>query len=802
LVKNIFQNIFNSSSVFYNNIILKNINIKLCILYIISFLISMVGFNNEVNPFAVSMLGAFCSLNIPVGILVVICSIGTYLRFGAVSTIIYIMTAVTFIVTIMIARPKKITGTEENEKLRLAKYLVISTLIMQVFKFIVMDMLVYDILQSILYVGAVYVFYKIFVNSINVIRLYSTQKIFSIEELIGTSLLLSLAISVSGDFTIYDISICNVLCIFIIMVMGWKNGMLVGATLGVTIGVTIGIIFNSEPILIAMYAFSGLLSGLLCRFGKIGVIIGFILGNILLTYISNGNVSAIIHLREIFIASIGLILIPKKIEIELDDIMGDRQLFQYNKERLLAESKDTIYKLNTFSNTLNEIAKTYNDEETGEVQESLENENLKTFVEEVLINIESAKDNLIYEDIIKENILKDIYIELCKKDEIDTYDVVSIFQKNNNYLIGWENNTKLKNDIEVIMKVINYTYQINKMNFIWKQKVIQSRKNVSNELNGVSKVINTIAEDIDKNFDKTYEELETEIRLMLKTKNINVKNIKIRKEKNNKYNLYIYLENNLEKNIKNIIQKKLSDILNQEIKYEKTEEIDKKNILQKYSTKDKYMLQIGMSKITKNNSKISGDSFTKTKLEDGKYLVAISDGMGSGKEAKKSSEVALKMLEKLLKEGFDKDASISLINSTINLNTNEELFATLDIAILDLFEGNIECIKNAACPTFIKSGDEVSEINSMGLPAGILENIDFIVYEKDLKENDIIVMCSDGLLESKLENANNWLKNILKNVETTNVQRIADILISEAKDNSMGIAKDDMTVIVLRIVKK
>jgi len=802
LVKNIFQNIFNSSSVFYNNIILKNINIKLCILYIISFLISMVGFNNEVNPFAVSMLGAFCSLNIPVGILVVICSIGTYLRFGAVSTIIYVMTAVTFIVTIMIARPKKIIGTEENEKVRLAKYLVISTAILQIFKFFVMDMLVYDVLQSILYVGAVYVFYKIFVNSINVIRMYGTQKIFSIEELIGTSLLLSLAISVFGDFTIYDISICNVLCIFIIMVMGWKNGMLVGATLGVTIGVTIGIIFNAEPILIAMYAFSGLLSGVLCKFGRIGVIIGFILGNILLTYISNGNVSAIIHLREIFIASIGLILIPKKVEVKLNDIMGDRQLFQYNKERLLAESKDTIYKLNSFSNTLNEIAKTYDNEETGEVQEKLENENLKIFIEEVLINIESAKDNLIYEDIIKENILKDIYIELCKKDEIDTYDVVSIFQKNNNYLIGWENNTKLKNDIEVIIKVINYTYQINKMNFIWKQKVIQSRKNVSNELNGVSKVINTIAEDIDKNFDKTYDDIETEIRLMFKTKNINVKNIKIRKEKNNKYNIYIYLENSIEKNAKNVIQKILSNILNQEIKYEKTEEFDNNSILQKYSTKDKYMLQIGMSKITKNNSKISGDSFTKTKLEDGKYLVAISDGMGSGKEAKKSSEVALKMLEKLLKEGFDKDASISLINSTINLNTNEELFATLDIAILDLFEGNIECIKNAACPTFIKSGEEVSEINSMGLPAGILENIDFVVYEKDLKENDIIIMCSDGLLESKLENANNWLKDTLKSIETTNVQKIADILISEAKDNSMGIAKDDMTVIVLRIVKK
>ena len=796
MVKNIVQNIFNSSSVF------ENINIRLIILYIISFFISMVGFNDELNPFAVSMLGAFCSLNIPVGILVLLCAIGTYLKFGLVSMIIYVMTAIIFISTIMVAKPKKFVGTDENEKMRLAKYLIISAVITQGLKLCVTDMLVYNVLQSILYVGAVYIFYKIFVNSIGVIKNYGVKKVFSTEELIGTSLLLSIAIAALGDINIYGISICNVLCIFIIMVMGWKSGMLVGATLGVVEGVTIGLIFSSEPILIAIYAFSGLLAGLLSKFGKIGVIIGFILGNIILTYVSNGNTVAIIHLREIFIASLGLILMPKKLELKLNDIMGDRQLFQYNKERLLEESKDTIDKLNSFSNTLNEIAKSYNDEESNEIHEKLEKENLKAFIDEVLINIESAKDNLIYEDIVntKNNILKDIYLELCKKDELDIYDLVKIFEKNNNYIIGLEENPKLKNDMEVILKVINYTYQISKMNFIWKQKIIQNRKSVSNELNGVSKVINTIAEDIDKKFDKKYDDIETEIRLILKTRNIKLKNIKIKKEKNKKYNIYLYLSNNDSDN-KTLIEKILSDTLKQEIKYEKTKEIDKKNIMQKFSTKDKYMLQMGMSKKTKSNNKISGDSYIKSKLEDGKYLVAVSDGMGSGKEAKKSSELALKMLEKLLEEGFDKDASINLINTTINLNNNEEIFATLDIAILDLFEGNIECIKNAACPTFIKSGKEVSEINSVGLPAGILENIDFVVYEKDIKENDIIIMCSDGLLDSKLDD-NNWLKKVLENMETTNVQRIADILISEAKDNSMGIAKDDMTVLVLRIVKK
>ena len=799
MVKNILQN----TNIFYNDFVLKNINVRLFILYVIAFLVSMVGFNDELNPFSLAMLGAFCGLNIPVGILVIVSAIGTYLNFGIVSTIIYVVTAVLFISTLMIARPKKIVGTEENEKIRLAKYLVISTLLVQILKLFVTGILVYNILEIMLYVVSVYIFYKIFVNSIGVIKSFGIKKAFSIEELIGTSLLISIAISAFGDISVYNISISNVLCIFIIMVMGWKNGMLVGATLGVTVGVTIGLIFNAEPMLIATYAFSGLLAGILSRFGKIGVIIGFVLGNVILTYVANGNTSAIIHLREIFVASIGLILIPKKIEAKLNDIMGDRQLFQYNKERLLEESKDTICKLNSFSNTLNEIAKTYDEEEKERFQDKFEKENLKIFIEDVLINIESAKENLIYDDIvdIKNNILKDIYIELCKKEEVDTYDLVKIFEKNNKYILDYEKNIKLKNDIETIVKVINYTYQISKMNFIWKQKVIQSRKNVSNELNGVSKVINTIAKDIDKSFSNKYDDIETEIRLMLKTKNIKVKNVKVRKEKNSKYNIYIYLLKDTENKDKNVIEKILSDILNQEIKYEKDEDIDKKNILQKYSTKDKYMLQIGMSKLTKDNCSVSGDSYIRVKLEDGKYLVAISDGMGSGREAKKSSEVALKMLEKLLKEGFDKEASISLINSTINLNTNEELYATLDIAILDLFEGNIECIKNAACPTFIKTGKEVAEINSIGLPAGILEKIDFVVYEKDLAENDIIIMCSDGLTDSKKED-NNWLKTTLEKIQTENVQKIADILISEAKDNSMGKVNDDMIVIVLRIVKK
>ena len=50
-----------------------------------------------------------------------------------------------------------------------------------------------------------------------------------------------------------------------------------------------------------------------------------------------------------------------------------------------------------------------------------------------------------------------------------------------------------------------------------------------------------------------------------------------------------------------------------------------------------------------------------------------------------------------------------------------------------------------------------------------LENndIDLVIYDRDVDNNDIIVMCSDGILESNTEYENKeiWLKNLLEKVK-------------------------------------
>ena len=223
-------------------------------------------------------------------------------------------------------------------------------------------------------------------------------------------------------------------------------------------------------------------------------------------------------------------------------------------------------------------------------------------------------------------------------------------------------------------------------------------------------------------------------------------------------------------------------------------------------TKTKYK-----DKITTESFDVKFDSnleenFVKAakKLKDGKYLLAISDGMGSGPEAMKSSKIAIKMLERLLSAGFEKDVSLKLINSTLSANTSEDMYATLDIQILDLFSGNMEFIKNSACPTFVKRNGEVQLLKSITLPAGILDQADLVVYDYDIQDGDILVMCSDGIIDSNKEYLNKqlWVKYLLEDIETDDAQKIADIIMNEAIDNDFGKQKDDMTVMVAKVTKK
>lgn len=784
------------------NLLSNVFSLRYLLIYIVSLMISMVGIGEQFAPFGMSFLAASIGNSIPILGVLLMTLIGTVICFGVDTALMYLLMSLVLVFSIFVLKPRY-NDDEKNEKVRLAKNVFISVLIIQIAKLGISGFTVYDILYSISFAMIAVVFYKIFVNSMGVLQDFQEKKAFSIEEVLGASLLLAISICCFGELQILGFSIRNILSIFIVLVLGWKNGVLVGTTAGVTIGVTLGVITASDPMTVAAYAISGMIAGVFNKFGKIGVIIGFCLGNVVLAYVSNGYTVELIHFKEILIASIGLLAVPKSISLDIEEFVGNKKFLPVFPTRALNKSKETANKLNNVSDTIDKIAQNYQVEEE-ESNLNQRDRNKEIFDSELLDNLQGYEDNMLYDDIskVEGDIVNQLFDILVDKQEITRKDLLQVFANCNSYIVGFEDkqiSQYLEDNISQMVRVLNMSYKISKSNFVWMKKLEENKKNMESQLKGVSKAISNLAQDIEEDYsnEEEYEDERIQIIELLKQKEIEVQEIVIYKK--GRFSIEIYVK---DRNLDDIstMEKILSEVLKEKIVV--NDETSVGNHIN-FLSDDKYAMAIGMAETTKSKSEVSGDSVLSIRLKDGKYLIALSDGMGSGKEAKKSSEQALKMLENLLLSGFEKETSLELINTTL-LNQKEEGFATLDIVIVDLYLGNIEFIKSGACPSYIKNKKKVQILKANSLPSGILPNAKLQMMDKDIEDGDILLLCSDGILDSNIEYRNKelWIRYLLEDIETFNTKKIADLVLNEAIDNNYGVAKDDMSVIVCRFLNR
>ena len=412
---------------------------------------------------------------------------------------------------------------------------------------------------------------------------------------------------------------------------------------------------------------------------------------------------------------------------------------------------------------------------------------------------------MLYEDIsqVDGEIIDKIFMKLLDKQEIDRQDLLEIFAECNSYIVGFDDkdiSEYLENNIKQIVRTVNMSYKISKSDFIWRKRVEENKKNMGKQLNHVSKAIHDLADDIQKSIkiEEKYSKEKIEIIEILKQKGIQIEDISLKKEE--RFIVEIYLNDILETAKIDTIEKILTQVLKEKIVLNSDTSVGNKL---SFLSDDKYVMAFGKAETVKNKSNISGDSLLNIRLKDGKYLVAISDGMGSGKEAKDSSSQCIRLLENFLSSGFEKEISMQLINSAL-VSRNKEVFATMDIAIIDLYMGTIEFIKSGACPTYIKNRNKVQIIKSNSLPTGIMQDTDIQTFDRDICTGDIVLMCTDGILDSNIEYKNKelWIKYMLEDIETNNTQKIADLILNESIDNNYGTPKDDMSVIVCKFMKK
>ncbi len=206
----------------------------------------------------------------------------------------------------------------------------------------------------------------------------------------------------------------------------------------------------------------------------------------------------------------------------------------------------------------------------------------------------------------------------------------------------------------------------------------------------------------------------------------------------------------------------------------------------------------GVSSVKKDGSITSGDTHSVIKIDETKFMVALSDGMGSGEYAERISQTTISLLESFYRAKMPADCVLSTVNKLLSFG-KEESFACVDIGMIDLESGLANIVKLGAPIAFILSGNTIKVLESNSLPLGILEGLRPQTYEQTMQENDILLFISDGI--SGAFPSSTDLYNALKNIPTGNPQQLTDSLLSAALSAYGNEAKDDMTALAVRLFK-
>ncbi|MDD2956118.1 MAG: SpoIIE family protein phosphatase, partial [Oscillospiraceae bacterium] len=210
-----------------------------------------------------------------------------------------------------------------------------------------------------------------------------------------------------------------------------------------------------------------------------------------------------------------------------------------------------------------------------------------------------------------------------------------------------------------------------------------------------------------------------------------------------------------------------------------------------------YTLDFGAAQLSRDGARVCGDHFELVREGSGRACAVLSDGMGSGSRAAVDAVMTTGLLRKLLQAGFCFEAALDLLNSALLVKSEDESLSTVDIASLDLYSGEVEFLKAGAAPSYVLRGRGVARVESMSLPAGILQGISFEKSSMTLREGDAAILVSDGAVLA----GDSWLAEAIRERAALPAQEMARELAGAAKARAEGLHDDDITVLVCRLKK-
>ncbi|MDO4283107.1 MAG: SpoIIE family protein phosphatase [Clostridia bacterium] len=755
------------------------VNFKSIIFILISLALSSQNFISEFFPFSFVMLAVASVFNVPL-ILVLISSV-VGISIGHIGSSTLFMLLGFFVIFSLITALLNIEGISKRYSVFI-KFITSMAIIFVIYNFVT-GTLFTTLLSTLSNLVIMAILYFTFVSGLYLLTNIGKRYVYSTEENIAMIVVVALSLTVFKSISILGFSMFNILIMILILIYGWKNGAVIGGTAGFIVGLCMtGITTVSMSFIVAL-AFSGFIAGILSKFGKVSVIIGFIIGNIYISYYANGFSELTVIISELLIASVSLLFMPKALEVKLDKLFNQNKTLDIPYNNILDATADVKEKIGAVSEVFENLADITIENTPEDAKET--REVLKKYILDYVDNKCIGCPN-------KKDCIEDENLDL-------TIDYLSTKLEYNEDI----EKRMLKFDCEHSDEIIDNIYDVyNSMKLmrIMKQKENENSQKLSKQYKEVSKILSNIAKNIKSN-SMIQDKLQEKLREELKFYGFTIYEDDFKREgKNIEYIFITDILTDIDAQKKQIIQIS-SDILEQNmtIKLILNSSKNEKSKIKLVSI-PAFDVKVGIAASTKTGENISGDSYLSMELQDLKQMTIISDGAGSGEMAAKGSSTVINMLEKLLSGGFTEEKAIEIINSVVKLKGNDDIFSTLDAIIINLKTAEAEFIKVGAAPTYILEDGKVITINKINVPIGVLKDTDYVPLCKNLKDKDIVIQISDGVVSDTMDINNNYITEYLQTLDITkSAKNIADeinkLVIRENKNH----LKDDVTILVSKI---
>ena len=198
------------------------------------------------------------------------------------------------------------------------------------------------------------------------------------------------------------------------------------------------------------------------------------------------------------------------------------------------------------------------------------------------------------------------------------------------------------------------------------------------------------------------------------------------------------------------------------------------------------------------NRAATGDTHSFVRLGQNRFMAALCDGMGSGREAGRISETAVELVESFFRAGYPGEFVIDEVNRFLSVSTGEG-FAAFDVMVCDLSTRERTIIKLGSPTSYIKTPSGTTAVDGSALPLGALGEIAPFVRTDEFASGDIVVFASDGVTDLF---TGDELRNLINNASCDNVETLASEVMNEAKRRSGGVGRDDMTVTAVRVFER